>query len=220
MAGHAAPNIVEDGLVFYVDPANPRSYISGSLDTFSLINPSITGSIHNDVSYSFNNAGIWEFDGTDDNIDISQFNLTGNWTISFWFNVPAYDASIQYALGFELGTGLDGGIFTDYSGVYANKWGFYRGNAVYPADSALSVGNWHNCVVTRTGNDLAFYVDGVADGTDTNTDSMDIVNFRIGERTDGNWELNGSLSNIQIYNRVLSSTEVKQNYNALKGRFI
>ena len=26
MAGHAAPNIVEDGLVFLVDAANPRSY--------------------------------------------------------------------------------------------------------------------------------------------------------------------------------------------------
>ena len=35
MAGHAAPNIVEDGLVFYIDAANPRSYVSGSLDTFN-----------------------------------------------------------------------------------------------------------------------------------------------------------------------------------------
>ena len=30
---------------------------------------------------------------------------------------------------------------------------------------------------------------------------------------------NGKVSNVKIYNRALSSGEVQQNYNALKGRF-
>jgi hypothetical protein len=31
--------------------------------------------------------------------------------------------------------------------------------------------------------------------------------------------MNGSISNVQLYNRALSDIEVLQNYNATKGRF-
>ena len=61
--------IVTDGLVFYVDPANKVSYVSGSLSTFNLITPSITGSLKNDTSFVSNNSGVWDFDGTDDIIN-------------------------------------------------------------------------------------------------------------------------------------------------------
>ena len=39
MAVTGGPNIVEDGLVFYLDAINPRSYISGSVPevTYSLV---------------------------------------------------------------------------------------------------------------------------------------------------------------------------------------
>ena len=47
-----SPNIVKDGLVFYVDPANPRSYVSGSSTVFNLITPGITGSIENETTFS------------------------------------------------------------------------------------------------------------------------------------------------------------------------
>ncbi len=38
MAGHAAPNIVENGLVFYVDAANSRSYPRSGTTWFDIIN--------------------------------------------------------------------------------------------------------------------------------------------------------------------------------------
>jgi hypothetical protein len=31
--------------------------------------------------------------------------------------------------------------------------------------------------------------------------------------------LNGKISNVQIYNRALSASEVQQNFNALRGRY-
>jgi hypothetical protein len=34
---------------------------------------------------------------------------------------------------------------------------------------------------------------------------------------DGDW--NGKISNVSVYNKALSSSEVTQNYNALKSRF-
>ena len=45
MAGHAGPNIVEDGLVFSTDPANLRSY-PGSGTT-------VTDLIEDNSNYSF-----------------------------------------------------------------------------------------------------------------------------------------------------------------------
>ena len=62
-----APSIVQDGLVFYVDAANGDSYVSGSSDTFSLINPSITGSLKNQPPFIFDsgNVGNFELPNTD-----------------------------------------------------------------------------------------------------------------------------------------------------------
>jgi hypothetical protein len=47
-------------------------------------------------------------------------------------------------------------------------------------------------------------------------------NFRIGMwgYTGYPRNFNGNIYNVQIYNRALSSTEILQNYNALKGRYI
>ena len=44
-------------------------------------------------------------------------------------------------------------------------------------------------------------------------------NLYLSYRSGTNYYFNGKISNIQIYNRALSASEVLQNYNALKGRF-
>ena len=72
MSVEGGPNIIEDGLVFAVDAANPRSYVSGSLDTFDLINLSSTntGSLLNGIDVNYSEAhGVWNLDGVDDQIE-------------------------------------------------------------------------------------------------------------------------------------------------------
>jgi hypothetical protein len=63
-------SIVTDGLVFYVDAANTKSYVSGSTTTNSLVG-NITGSLINDIGFSTENQGTWDFDGTDDRLEIN-----------------------------------------------------------------------------------------------------------------------------------------------------
>ena len=72
-----------------------------------------------------------------------------------------------------------------------------------------------------------FYGGGVKETTEGTVSSMNTtpINTLIGASLNadgtgntGYW--NGKISNVQIYNRALSATEVLQNYNALKGRFI
>jgi hypothetical protein len=71
MSLRRGPSIVKDGLVFYVDAANTKSYVSGSTTTNSLVGD-ITGSLINDISFSPENQGTWVFDGTDDRLEINE----------------------------------------------------------------------------------------------------------------------------------------------------
>ena len=56
MSLQRGPKIVTEGLIFYVDAANPKSYISGSTNVENLLplNNNITGSLKNGVKY-----GVW-----------------------------------------------------------------------------------------------------------------------------------------------------------------
>ena len=58
-----SPSIIKDGLVFYVDAANPNSYISGNTTTNDLIS-NVSGTLINGVGFSTENNGSWDFDGT------------------------------------------------------------------------------------------------------------------------------------------------------------
>ena len=64
-----SPKIVTDGLVFYVDAANPNSYVSGNTTVDSLVGD-ISDSLLNGVNFSPNRQGIWVFDGVDDYIEV------------------------------------------------------------------------------------------------------------------------------------------------------
>lgn len=94
---------------------------------------------------------------------------------------------------------------------------------------------WHHwtCVFDKSQSGAApqetfLYIDGVYQTAsilpparrldNTNNFGNDIINIG-GFRPTSSLPSNILLSNLQIYNRALSATEVLQNYNALKGRF-
>jgi len=89
--------------------------------------------------------------------------------------------------------------------------------------TALNDGQWHYVVntVPAASSGAKTYIDGIevvsngSIGSTTNTQ-----NLLVGARTDGSgYEWIGKISLIQVYNKVLSASEVTQNYNALKYRF-
>jgi hypothetical protein len=58
---------------------------------------------------------------------------------------------------------------------------------------------------------------GTADGGPVIVGATEFV---IGAGTSGpNYEWNGSIAIVKIYNRALTGTEILKNYNATKGRF-
>ena len=245
MATHGGPNIVEDGLVFYVDAANKDSYVSGSLSTFNLINPSITGSVHNDVDYSFNNAGIWEFDGTDDNINLGDndiFSLCSGSagtngsdapnSIDMWFNTS--ETGWQDLMGKVGGGVYEWRIAAIPESNIIRLQTFNSGSGVggrrnYNGSTSILTNTWHNVIITydgaATNSSVKMYLNGQPinvsanqNGTYLGMDNTDkdctISGFSAG------FLLTGKMSTVKMYkDKVLSASEVKQNYNALKSRF-
>ena len=89
----------------------------------------------------------------------------------------------------------------------------------------MNTTDWHHVVFTFTSGSQVCYINGSQVGTgttsgtiSTNSGGMSIGVFG-GYTGARGYYYNGSLAMCRVYNRVLSATEVLQNYNAQKSRF-
>ena len=228
MSLQRGPKIVTDGLVFYVDAANPRSYVSGSTTTDSLIGNEI-GNLINGTEFSTDNQGTWNFDGIDDNIQTSVSPST--YSITDYSTGMAYGVwfktSVTNSTDFTFITSNANANMTSGTGIFIRNskcYAFIRAwNYSQTTSQDVNDGEWHYAVISKQ-----FYLDGqvVTTGYNTtppydinkNVSSNLTVDFRIA-RNPARANLPGDISLFHVYNRNLSADEVLQNYNALKGRF-
>ena len=213
-----SPKIVTDGLVFYVDAANPNSYVSGNTTVDSLVS-NVTGSLINDTDFSPDNQGSWVFDGVGDRITFDSTESTINnigpkSTCNIWIK---YDTT-GYAVLIGGSSYSNGGYFfwANPSGAYSS----YMASYDLASWTSFGTGVWINyCVTKNDSGNVIWYGNGQQLGTGTVNAASSIGFWSIGSYFNGGYSFNGNISNVQVYNRALSSDEVLQNYNALKGRF-
>lgn len=221
------PKFITNGLVLYLDAANPKSYISGS-GTWYDLSPSKNDSVLTNGP-TFNNSlakGCIEVDGSNDYIQTSNtLNITGNaartFMISFyyisnqgWGNIYTYGSGDCNALMFGLGYFPNGNGIVIWGGCYdiatnlipqSNAWHLicirYDGNGnVYArmnASTYTATGRTYNTV-----NSHLFL------GAETTTDGASFRTF-----------VRGKYGICSVYNRCLTDAEVSQNFNSLKGRY-
>lgn len=216
--------IVTEGLVFYVDAANPKSYVSGSTTTNSLVSND-TGSLINDTEFSTDNQGTWTFDGIDDSINltkITSYSSNDPHSYSAWIK-PANTSNTYHFIINNGSSGAGTSLIIAYG-----KIGFLwrGGGGVDQGITNLNTETWYNLTLCYHGSSLDFdmYVNGNLDkSANASLDSpwsAATTNFaRLGTWYNSQWDYSGHISNVQVYNRALSADEVLQNYNALKGRF-
>lgn len=217
------PRIVKGGLVFYMDAANPNCYISGNTTCNDLIS-NVSGTLINGTGFSTENNGSWSFDGSDDNIScdsINEINNVTSLTFSFWGK--------KNGSGEVLGFNTIQNVSTDKVVLYWWLNGFVyfacRNGAsnVSPSISLSYDTDWHYFVgVYVGGSTLKLYVDGEL--SDTESGAPASLSSNIGDNLTIGYVNNsdyskGNISNVKIYNKELSQTEITQNYNTLKGRF-
>ena len=224
MATIGGPNsIVDDGLIFYLDPLNKQSWAGPNSNTVNNVVGNNPTTIYNETSGSFGDNSSFAFDGTDDHMEIdSVINLGTVFSISFWIKTTVAFNSNTIILGSGTGNGTFLLWFRNYCLTFTNDSNNYYSPANYDnaTVNTLSDGNWHNFVLTRNGTTSAnMYVDAISVKTFSSVNSVDSQISIIG---DTNWyagwtkTMNGELSYLQFYNRVLSSSEITKNYNALE----
>ena len=109
----AGPNIVEDGLVFYLDSVNKDSWSGPNSNIVNSLIGSATGSIDNDTSGSFGNNNSFTFDGVDDKISIPPDPLATETRAAFTVSAWVKRANIST------------GIIFNNSNLYNFGWYFY-----------------------------------------------------------------------------------------------
>jgi hypothetical protein len=164
------------------------------------------------------------FNGTSDYITGTDLGDLNTFTCEAWVNLttlplgyacyvtnvyPGTTSKVNFALGHLVGT----------SSVYL---GFYDGSWHYSPGYTISTNTWYNVVGTYNGSTLNLYVNGVSQGTPTSyagTPTSSTGGIRIGRRWDAADYITGQIPVVKIYNRPLTPQEVKQNFNAMRGRF-
>lgn len=164
------------------------------------------------------------FDGSTTlaSITSSSFNITNNLTLEALVNVNVFNPA-----GAIFTYGADGGeqysIWTNsdskfyFSTNWPNTW--YQGTS-----TALSTNTWYHIVATFASGAWRIYINGALNNSGTFAISVlptvASAYLTVGVNHPGGDEyFNGKIALGRIYNRVLSATEVKQNYYSLRGRF-
>jgi hypothetical protein len=231
MAIAYSPKIVTDGLRFYYDAANFRSYPgSGSVWT-DISGNGFNASLINGVGYNSNNLGSMVLDGTDDIIHAPSVNTIGaipNQTYEIWVK----------SSGLGSGKSLGGLICPDYGQVSAiNSNGAVRYQLYNNVTSSYIVNmdttgvncfdnQWHHIICTRNSTDAYIYVDNVVrasgsgGGSWSGTTIWSGMSISIGNNpNDVYYNLLGNISVAKIYNIYFTAANVDQNFNAVRSRY-
>jgi hypothetical protein len=227
MATNYNPKIITDGLVLALDAGNSKSYPGSGSTWTDLSGNGNNGTLANGPTYNSGNGGYIEFDGTNDDCDLSSTPpVNGNEiTFSVWnYGIDARNSSIIWLSGSSGIRMLQ--VHLPYSGniVYFDAGDGVTGyDRINKTASNSEYRGWHHWSFTKnaTNGTMYIYLDGSLwhSGTGkTRTIGTPDTIRSIGS-TGSNDYHRGYISNLQLYNQELTAEEIQQNFNALKGRY-
>lgn len=233
---YAFGKIVTDNLILSLDAADRNSYVSGST-MFNDVAETNSMSLINGPIFNTGSGGSIVFDGVNDYCIIPQtpVSLLGNpaFSVEGWFKRNG-----SYVGGATWGIGgnviLQGINSYNFPGsdnqISIDLWG----TSTYTTRQTYSLTEWKHIVWTYNGggfttSNIVIYI---------NTIPYTGANLTISRGGSGTPNINSSgivlarasalissyyspctIANFKIYNKVLTSNEVLQNYNAQKTRF-
>lgn len=166
------------------------------------------------------------FDGTDDyaNIPSSTTFDSSAGTYSFWFrvnNMPSGNGDML--IGRHDAGGSNNGVTVFiYSGTLGLQIKDNSGGvADISSTTPLTTGIWYHVAATYatqgTGGAVELYLNGVRIGSTTNSGpwAFNSQAIRLADSIDTYWEIfDGRLDEVRVYNRVLSASEIKSQYES------
>ena len=213
MATNYNPTIVTDGLVMCCDAANSKSYPGSGTTFIDVSGNGNHGTLNNSPTHDTEGGGCFEFDANTERIVIA-IDLQNNQFTVFGF--------ARYTTSSGNGRVISSHQNNWLMGWYANNTSYYyAGNAWILTGNGGNTTDWICFAATgdTTADNWKFYRNGIkiADNSNGGNGPNGIT---LGGWGNGAAEAsNCKVAYVNAYRRVLTDAEVKQNYNALKGRF-
>jgi hypothetical protein len=224
------PSIIVDGLQNHYDFANPKSY-PGSGTVWTDLVGSTPLTING--SPTFNSNGFLTFAQT----QITQYVYNSSFpmpasdgTLSIWFRIGTSSSTQQTPISYNV-VGNDNVVLLIMTLTVISPVGINDNTWDITAPVASLQFAWWNMVWTRarTTGVENFYLNGSLIGTRTRSIGVARATpgyLVLGQEQDSvggtfstDQNLDGDLACFSVYNRVLTTAEVNQNFNAYRGRF-
>ena len=204
-------------------PANAGNFSTGDMTDVRTYN---MGQVIKPLVNAF-----WDFDGTDDYIDfgdvkagLSAPNFYTNGTVCVWVNPADLDSN---RIIWSKNQGGGGGTYVT-ARIMSSKVNFaLYGNWGWSPTCAtlanLVIGTWTHLAFTWYTDGLALYRDGVLQAAQVESGTWGgggSFPFWLGSSESnqpGDW--NGQMAALEVYRTKLTAAEIKQNFNAQRGRF-
>lgn len=225
-------DLVTSGLIMHLDAGNTSSY-PGTGSTWSdLSGYGNHGTLINGVTYTSANSGSLFFDGVDDyfvtntNLDLSN---TDKLTVQIILKTATTSEKMIMEHSINWNSNNAYGVF-----INNNKMQFTDHNQGYNVRNSVATindNNWHLLSATTdrslsATDQTRIYIDGnsansvnVPNLVNDNSGNFTSHKLYISSRAGLNYFFNGTIAQVLIYNRVLTTEEIQQNYNATKSRY-
>lgn len=216
---------VRDGLVLHLDAANVKSYPGSGTVWKDLSGSGNNGTLVNGVGYSADNFGTMTFDGVNDYIQVSNSSSINpsEITLICW----AKSTTSTWNSSGMLMSKRDVFVLHPNSGTTTITYYVRLNGSTYLSSGSIGVPDiqqWNMYAFTWTApNKLTSYLNGefvknnFFTGTTTTNDTGPLF---IGwdDGLTGRY-FNGNIPQCSMYNRPLSADEIRQNFEALRGRY-
>jgi len=223
MAYFTGPNIVTDELKLALDAGSQRSYAGSGTTAYNIIDSSSV-SLVNGVGFNSDNGGFWDFDGTDDYIQIpNTASLEPQNELSIEMFVKAQSIQSGWSILYGKNPYNPGAIVFLETGGQKIRAVHYVGSTEYRCNTnvTISTSAWIHVVFTfKTGDAIRSYFNGVASTTTAlpaGTFSYGNYPYLVGHQGVSWPDIECGI--VRSYAKALSATEVTQNFNAQKSRF-
>jgi len=210
------PSIVTSGLSFMLDAGFVPSYCRSGTTWNDLSGNNLSATLVNSPAYNSSVGGFISFVSGSSQYASTTYTQpaygTGtSFTWNIWVNPGTPVTSVNPIIG-------NRNISSDtvFTKLTAKQFEYYPMVLGY----VMTANTWQNACIVKSGTSFTYYMNGVSvTGTTSTATKASTKPFYIGgDPTIGEYSTS-NISNVQVYNRALSPTEVLQNYNALKTRF-
>jgi hypothetical protein len=219
--GHSAT--LQNGLVAYWPLEESTGAAKDSTETYD---GTVTGTTRG-VSGKVGNC--YQFASSGDRITIPSFDMssTNKLTLSYWLKTSSSDlaVTIEHSVNSNNYNAFGMDISENYGGViigvsHGSMWSHCH------TENAYNDGEWHHVVMTVDRSlstaIVKLYLDGNADYTTSEDYTGDTGNFGnytlyIGGQSTSTYNFVGYLDEIGVWNRVLTTNEIEDLYNADQG---